>query len=214
MEKIINYSGVEYIVSDDGHVYSTKNVGCGKYHKEIKQRLNNDGYYEITVGNNSKRRKCGVHRLVALAFLPNPDNLPEVNHKNYVRTDNRAENLEWISHYDNIAYSVKNGNFKHFGKDNPNYGNTVLKERYAKHPELAETLARHRGDNGKAKRIVMYDLDNHEQHEFSCMVDCAEYLILNSYIRGKKLYSVAAAISKCASSSNLYYKRFKFWFID
>lgn len=93
-EKIIEYRGIEYIVSDGGNIYSTKNQGNGKYHKEIKQRINADGYMEITVGKNDDRRKCGVHRLVAIAFVPNPNNLPEVNHKNCIRTDNRAENLE------------------------------------------------------------------------------------------------------------------------
>lgn len=101
-EKIINYKGVDYIVSDEGKVFSTKNIGRGKYHQELKQRINNDGYLEITTGKNSCRRRTGVHRLVALAFVPNPNNLSEVDHINNDRTDNRACNLQWLTHEDNV----------------------------------------------------------------------------------------------------------------
>lgn len=54
-EKIINYKGVDYIVSDEGKVFSTKNIGRGKYHQELKQRIDADGYPTITVGTNKNR---------------------------------------------------------------------------------------------------------------------------------------------------------------
>lgn len=53
---------------------------------------------------DGKRRWFSVHRLVAMTFLPNPDNLPQVNHKNEVRDDNRVENLEWCTNYYNMHY--------------------------------------------------------------------------------------------------------------
>ena len=102
-ERILNILGTDYIISSDGHVYSTKNVGRGKYHKEIKQRKNADGYMDITVGPNSFRTTRKVHRLVAEAFIPNPDNLPEVDHIDDVRDNNDVSNLQWISRIDNIA---------------------------------------------------------------------------------------------------------------
>ena len=101
-EKIITLVGIDYIVSSDGHIYSTHNRGQGKYHKEISQRKNHDGYMEVTVGKNGHRRKGRVARIVATAFVDNPLNLPEVDHINNIRTDDRAENLQWISHEDNI----------------------------------------------------------------------------------------------------------------
>ena len=59
------------------------------------------GYLKVSMRINGRRKQLGVHRLVAEAFLPNPNNLPEVNHINCVKTDNRVCNLEWVSHRDN-----------------------------------------------------------------------------------------------------------------
>lgn len=89
-------------MSDSGKIYSTKNIGRGKYHQEIKQRINSDGYSVITAGTNKNRRQVGVHRLIALAFIPNPDNLPEVDHIDNNRLNNHVSNLQWISHSDNV----------------------------------------------------------------------------------------------------------------
>lgn len=102
MEKIISLFGIEYIVDTEGKIYSTHNNGRGQYHKEITQRLNKDGYYEVTVGKKEYRTTRRVSRIIAEAFIPNPENLPEVDHINNIRTDNRAENLQWISHADNV----------------------------------------------------------------------------------------------------------------
>lgn len=102
-EKIINVVGINYIVSSDGHVYSTKNVGRGKYHKEISQRKNSDGYMDITVGPNNFRTTRKVHRLVAEAFIgPQPDESYEINHKDRNRANNDVSNLEWVTHVDNV----------------------------------------------------------------------------------------------------------------
>ena len=102
-EKIINVVGVDYIVSSDGHIYSTKNVGRGKYHKEISQRKNADGYMDITVGPNSFRTTRKVHRLVAEAFIgPQPDESYEINHKDRNRSNNDVSNLEWVTHKENV----------------------------------------------------------------------------------------------------------------
>lgn len=102
-EKIINILGIDYIISSDGHIYSTKNIGRGKYHKEISQRKNSDGYMDVTVGPKNFRTTRKVHRLVAEAFIPNPDNLQEIDHIDRIRHNNDVSNLRWISHEDNVA---------------------------------------------------------------------------------------------------------------
>ena len=62
-------------------------------------------YYNVNLNKRGVHSRSDVHRLVAKAFIPNPDNLPEVNHKNEDKLDNRVENLEWVTHKYNIAYS-------------------------------------------------------------------------------------------------------------
>lgn len=73
-------------------------------------RLNSDGYECVCLTNHNHIRKAErIHRLVAIAFLENPNKYPEVNHKNCIRHDNRVENLEWVSRKENCAYTSKMG---------------------------------------------------------------------------------------------------------
>ena len=74
--------------------------------KEKAQHKNvQTGYMQIGVGH---RKRVTVHRLVAATFIPNPRNLPQVNHKNFDRTDNRVENLEWCTNGENSLHSMYN----------------------------------------------------------------------------------------------------------
>lgn len=66
---------------------------------------NSKKYYRVHIGN----RMYSVHRLVAMAFIPNPNNLPEVNHKNGDKSDNRSDNLEWVTGKDNVKHALKAG---------------------------------------------------------------------------------------------------------
>lgn len=110
IETIITYKNVNYIINTEGKIFSTKNCGRGKYHQELKQRLDGDGYWSVTVGDNQHRTRVRVHRLVALAFLPNPHNLPEVDHKDNNKCNNHVNNLQWITSFDNkskIPFDVR-----------------------------------------------------------------------------------------------------------
>lgn len=75
----------------------------------LKQRNAGNGYMILNISINGKQATKLVHRLVAQTFIPNPDNLPDVNHKNCVRDDNRVGNLEWCSRSYNIGYREKYG---------------------------------------------------------------------------------------------------------
>lgn len=73
--------------------------------KILKPRDNNEGYDQVDLYKNGVRVTMKVHRLVATAFLKNPDNLPVVNHKNSLRNDNRVKNLEWVTFSENNIHA-------------------------------------------------------------------------------------------------------------
>lgn len=80
--------------------------------KFLKTQLNRKGYQRIRVSFNAKKYGLNIHRIVAQTFIPNPNNLPQVNHKDCNKLNNHIENLEWISNIDNIRHAFKNGVFK------------------------------------------------------------------------------------------------------
>lgn len=105
-EDIAGYEGL-YQVSNLGRV---KSLGNNKSRNEkiIKPRSNKDGYLLVGLYNEGKGKNHRVHRLVAQAFINNPDNKPEVNHKDEDKTNNCVENLEWVTRKENINYGTHN----------------------------------------------------------------------------------------------------------
>lgn len=79
--------------------------------KELSPRVQ-QGYKHVTIYINKKPKSCRVHRLVATAFIPNIENKPYVNHLNGIRSDNRMENLEWVTPSENTQHAVDIGLFK------------------------------------------------------------------------------------------------------
>lgn len=63
----------------------------------LKNFISRNGYVRVDFKRNGQKKRESVHRVVAMAFIPNPNGLPMVNHKNAIRHDNRLENLEWVS---------------------------------------------------------------------------------------------------------------------
>lgn len=104
-------SGFEnlYQVSNSGRVKSFKKSTKYRCRDEyiLKPSLANNGYYQVTLYSEShKRKKFLVHRLVASAFIENPDNLPQINHKDENRLNNNVDNLEWCSALYNNRYGT------------------------------------------------------------------------------------------------------------
>lgn len=112
---IKNYEGL-YEVSNKGRVKRLERVTTDKngkkYHlkeKILKEHLNSYGYLTVNLYNHKDSGKqLRVHRLVAEAFIPNPNNKPQVNHKDEVKTNNCIENLEWMTCKENNNYGTRN----------------------------------------------------------------------------------------------------------
>jgi hypothetical protein len=86
------------------------NILDSKLHKIIPPHTNEDGYLKITLTNDiGKRKTLSVHRLVALTFIKNPYNKPEVNHKDGIKKNVHYLNLEWATHSENIQHAWNNG---------------------------------------------------------------------------------------------------------
>ena len=99
MKDIKGFEGI-YAITEDGRVYNLKH----------KRYLKNCGknYQRVTLNKNGKGTSHYIHRLVAQAFLPNPDNLPEINHKDENTHNNNVWNLEWCTREYNINYGTRN----------------------------------------------------------------------------------------------------------
>lgn len=93
----------------------------------LKPSLNPDGYRIVSFNLDDRSEYYSVSRLVAKAFIPNPDNLPCVNHKNRIRHDNRVENLEWCTHKYNTDYAVEHGGFLTMPRGTDHYANRRTK---------------------------------------------------------------------------------------
>lgn len=119
----IPLQGLEgYYATDCGDIYSRK---TGRF-KKLTQFKNWAGYMRVGLFVNNKRITYSVHRLVALAFIKNPDNLPQVNHIDGNKSNNNISNLAWCSASENQKHSCRvlgNKPIKpwegKFGKDNP-----------------------------------------------------------------------------------------------
>ena len=102
---IEGYEGL-YQVSNLGRVKSL-NYKCTKEEKILKPKVCKKGYLMVGLYKEGKRRYYLVHRLVAETFIDNPEDKPQVNHKDEDKTNNKVENLEWVTSKENNNYGTR-----------------------------------------------------------------------------------------------------------
>lgn len=92
-----------YLVSENGEIFSKR------FNKKLTPKVNWDGYFRIQIWKNNKCKFVSWHRVVAETFIPNPNNLPCVNHKDGNKQNNSVDNLEWCSQSENIKHAWETG---------------------------------------------------------------------------------------------------------
>ena len=101
MKDVVGYEGL-YAITSCGKVWSYK------YKKFLKPVINHKGYLRVQLYKDGQSKMYGVHRIVAEAYLPNPENLPQINHKDENKTNNCLQNLEWCDSKYNANYGTRN----------------------------------------------------------------------------------------------------------
>lgn len=111
---IVGYEGL-YQVSNLGNIKSLERTKTNhsKYQlvngRILKSSINHKGYVYVILYKNNKQKGYLVHRLVAEAFIPNPENKPQVNHIDGNKLNNHVSNLEWVSQQENMQHALSNG---------------------------------------------------------------------------------------------------------
>lgn len=166
-------SGYEryYEISSDGIVKSkdrTQTDSLGRTRTWKGQVLNPDiapnGYYRITLAVEGKRKQAYIHRLIATHFIDNPNNLPQVNHKDGNKLNNSMDNLEWVTVQENTIHAYKNGLINHIaGENHPNYGKFGSK-------------------SGKAKKVKSTNIITGEEKTYGALIETVKDGFLQSEV--------------------------------
>lgn len=133
----------DYTIDTEGNVYSKRK------HKYLKQTINKYGYCKVTLQKDKYKKMYSVHRLVAEAFIPNYNKLPQVNHIDGNKQNNHVANLEWCTAKHNMNEAVRTGlfdNCKKIQKEN------AVKNNLNKYHILANEVTK--------KKVAQYDKQN------------------------------------------------------
>lgn len=163
--------------------YQISNTGLIKRANKILSPFNNQGYLRILLHEGDKHQKKLVHRLVAEAFIPNPDNKPQINHIDLDKKNNHVDNLEWVTNKENVAHAIKH----------------IPERRKQLKQDMSKIGKKHGRQNGinSSKPINQYDLEGKLINTFESARDAHRQLGYS--------YKV---ISKCCNGNSKTYKGF------
>lgn len=156
VKEVLGYEGL-YLIDSLGNVISMPKFKGRHFHNKysiLTKKLNKFGYYEVGLTKDGKVRTFLLHRLLAISFIPNPNNLPEVNHKNGIKSDNRLSNLEWCTRSENTKHA--------FDKNLSGFRDSAM--------------ARILEYNDKNKYIVIILRRGNEERSFSSVNDASVFL--------------------------------------
>lgn len=183
-EKYYQVSSFGKIKSLDRYVIDKKGNLRFKKGKVLALNKDNDGYLHIRLHKNGESHIYTVHKIVATHFIEQPDDFDvvkyEINHKDNNRENNNYDNLEWVTHADNIRHSVKQGT-----------------------AYCINGLGKH-----SVRKIKMYDKNMFFVKEFDSVTDCAKYLIDNKISKAKSVNQLTCNISRFVDKEKLYIEHY------
>ncbi len=178
-----------YQISNYGRVKSLSRpvylVGSGIFHRFKKEtikkpKIDKDGYECVTLSVNGYDKTFAIHRLVALHFLTVPDDYleKEINHKDYNRRNNYYENLEWVTHKDNVQYSSEQGRY------------------------CCEGVK-----NSRSRKIVIEKSNEDENFymKFDSITECAKWMIDNNICKATSILGALNCITKSIKLNRPYF---------
>ena len=164
-----------YLVGSDGRK-------CHYPSKLLALQTNARGYRIVGLSQNQKRKSLIVHRLVAQAFIANPQNKEQVNHKNSDKTDNRVENLEWVTQTENVRHSVraltkKTRPIKAFDGENVDFYNSLREAETSTGVDRKTITSNCCDGSPKNKRQIAFDYATSEEIVQQQVIEWVNYQI-------------------------------------
>lgn len=222
---IKGYEGL-YQVSNQGRVKSLDRIivkeNGNKQNlkgKILKQKIHK-GYYTVYLSKNGNVKTVRVHRLIAMAFIPNPKNKPFIDHINTITTDNRIENLRWVTPKENSnneltrKHNSESQKGKYVGEKHPNYGRKMTEEQKAKISKTKKESGIHKGENNpnygnrgelnsQSIKVVQLSLDGKLIKIWDSIGEASRNLGCDN-----------SSISKCCRGKYSQHKGFKFMYYE
>lgn len=195
---VIGYEGL-YEVSNSGEI---KSIFYGKNPKILKKSKTTTGYYKIELSKNKKRKSFKVHRLVAIAFIPNMENKPNINHIDGNPLNNNIDNLEWCTQKENVIHAVEIGlKSKTYISKNElrrlylvekkpvrkleeiySVSNTVICDRLKEYGIETRSISQSKIKYGLTKKFILNELKTKSQKQLAKEIGCDPSLI-SHYVR-------------------------------